>query len=131
MTNPVYERVRHRDYHLCRVCLRGSQPTEVHHIILRSAGGEDVEDNLILLCKDHHMDAHGTRLPGTHIAAWWLQFMLDFGVSGERATERTIQAHPTCRTCEYRRGDWTCAVWDAQDCDPRYGCNAWILRRGR
>jgi hypothetical protein len=127
----VYEQVRERDHHLCRICVRTSPPLEVHHIIFRSQGGSDTLDNLILLCKEHHMDAHGSARPGTQIAAWWLQFMLDFGLSGNRMTERMMRAYPSCRTCEYRRGDWTCRVWDNQDCHPHYGCNAWKLRTGR
>ena len=30
-----------------------------HHIIFRSQGGGDTEENLIALCKTHHDQAHG------------------------------------------------------------------------
>lgn len=33
---------------------------DVHHIRTRGSGGDDVEDNLILLCRNHH------NLAGTH-----------------------------------------------------------------
>lgn len=126
MTNP-YQLVRERDYHACRLCSRVSSQLEVHHIVFRSQGGGEEPENLITLCKDHHLDAHGTRRPGSVIPAWLFQFMLDWHVFGMAAAQRLLIAQPTCRTCEYRRGDWTCAVWDNQECHPRYGCNAWKL----
>ena len=129
VADPIYQQIRERDNFRCRICVRQSLRLEVHHIIFRSAGGGEDSSNLILLCRDHHMAAHGTL--GPHeipLAAWKLQFMLDHDLFGMAATERTIKAKPTCRTCEYRRGDWTCAVWDEQACDPWYGCNAWSLR---
>lgn len=45
----------------CRVCLftyRDAEPLfpplELHHLVPRSLGGDDVEDNLIGLCQGHH-----------------------------------------------------------------------------
>lgn len=40
----------------CRVC--GERATEPHHIVLRSQQGDDVEDNLMPLCLEHHQQFH-------------------------------------------------------------------------
>lgn len=41
----------------CEICL--NPKIEVHHIIFRSQGGPDSEENLISLCRKHHSLAHG------------------------------------------------------------------------
>ena len=48
----------------CRVCLRASANgglrsraphlIEFHHLVARIHGGDDVEDNIVPLCQDHH-----------------------------------------------------------------------------
>lgn len=38
----------------CRFCGTNSR-VELHHLVPRSLGGDDVEDNLIPLCHEHHM----------------------------------------------------------------------------
>lgn len=55
------KRVYRRDGYRCALCddTRGIQ---IHHVILRSHGGADVEQNLITLCWRCHAIAHGTRL---------------------------------------------------------------------
>jgi len=40
----------------CRIC--GRPASDGHHIVLRSKGGDDVEDNIIPLCHQHHMEYH-------------------------------------------------------------------------
>ncbi len=45
-----------RDY--CQLCDRWGC-IQVHHIIYRSQGGGDVDENLIALCIDCHDDGHG------------------------------------------------------------------------
>lgn len=69
-SNEVYERVRERDQHRCQypvfIDKRGdtwrkcgqSFRTEAHHRRIRSQGGEDSEENLILLCPEHHTWCH-------------------------------------------------------------------------
>ena len=51
-----------RDGGCCRIC--GSHTgLQHHHVVFRSAGGDDREDNLILLCwRCHDAYAHGPRL---------------------------------------------------------------------
>jgi 5-methylcytosine-specific restriction endonuclease McrA len=46
----------------CRICaVYGSQhfvqtaPLELHHLVSRAQGGDDVADNLVCLCWDHHV----------------------------------------------------------------------------
>lgn len=41
---------------ICRNCPQ--KATDAHHILLRSQGGDDVEDNLIPLCRQHHFEYH-------------------------------------------------------------------------
>ena len=54
----VRARVHLRDHELCRNCKR--RGTQLHHVIFRSAGGPDCEQNLILLCfRCHQAAAHG------------------------------------------------------------------------
>jgi 5-methylcytosine-specific restriction endonuclease McrA len=47
-----------RDKHVCRAC--GSKHgLDVHHVIMRSLGGEDLPKNLISLCRSCHQAVHG------------------------------------------------------------------------
>ena len=47
-----------RDKYKCQKCRKSNVPLEVHHIIYRSNGGSDNEDNLIALCCDCHKKVH-------------------------------------------------------------------------
>lgn len=40
----------------CRTC--SNTATDGHHLLLRSQGGDDVEDNIIPLCHQCHMEYH-------------------------------------------------------------------------
>ena len=40
----------------CRVC--GKAASDGHHIVLRSQGGDDVEENILPLCHEDHMRYH-------------------------------------------------------------------------
>jgi hypothetical protein len=51
--------VRDRDRHRCRWCGRTDQRTDLHHIRYRRGAVDDVADNLVLLCRDHHDFVHG------------------------------------------------------------------------
>jgi hypothetical protein len=64
-------RVLERDHHRCRFC--GCPEVDAHHIVLRSQGGPDCEDNLIALCRVHHNFVH------TRTKYWRpiLQFVVD------------------------------------------------------
>jgi 5-methylcytosine-specific restriction endonuclease McrA len=46
-----------RDY--CVFCQRTDQPLQIHHIVFKSQGGSDVDDNLICICLPCHNRAHG------------------------------------------------------------------------
>jgi 5-methylcytosine-specific restriction endonuclease McrA len=46
-----------RDRYRCRVCASAEQ-VDVHHIRLRSAGGEDVPSNLAAMCRACHELIH-------------------------------------------------------------------------
>lgn len=51
----IFQLVRQLDKYRCQVWGCGCRDNlEVHHIIPRSQGGEDLEDNLITLCQEHH-----------------------------------------------------------------------------
>ena len=41
----------------CVLC--GKEPTDLHHVKYRSAGGDDSETNCVMLCHDCHELAHG------------------------------------------------------------------------
>lgn len=50
-------RCRERYQQRCWVCSRGYR-TQVHHVIPRSMGGADVEQNMVLLCSTCHDAVH-------------------------------------------------------------------------
>ena len=52
------EAIRNRDNYTCQFCGKKHTRLEVHHIIFRSQGGTDDEDNLITLCKSCHDEIH-------------------------------------------------------------------------
>ena len=56
------EAVLHRDKYTCQICGKKHTRLEVHHIIYRSQGGTDDEDNLITLCEDCHEKIHNGEL---------------------------------------------------------------------
>lgn len=70
MAKEVYASVRERDQHRCQFPIetdaRGdtwkkcgeSFRTEAHHRRIRSQGGDDSDENLILLCQQHHTWVH-------------------------------------------------------------------------
>jgi predicted restriction endonuclease len=51
----VMARVRKRDHYRCQVIdCNDKRYLSVHHIVPREHGGEDNEENLVLLCRKHH-----------------------------------------------------------------------------
>lgn len=52
------EAVLNRDKYTCQICGKKHTKLEVHHIVYRSQGGTDGEDNLITLCEDCHKAIH-------------------------------------------------------------------------
>ena len=54
----LYANVFHRDKYVCQKCFRWTAQPHPHHKILRSQGGEDVEENLLTMCYICHHWAH-------------------------------------------------------------------------
>lgn len=52
------EAVMNRDSYTCQICGAKHTKLEVHHIVYRSKGGTDDEDNLITLCETCHKKVH-------------------------------------------------------------------------
>ena len=52
------EAILHRDGYTCQCCGKKNCRLEVHHIIFRSNGGTDDENNLITLCENCHKGVH-------------------------------------------------------------------------
>ena len=50
--------VLHRDNYTCQCCGKKNCQLQTHHIIFRSQGGTDDEDNMITLCKECHKGVH-------------------------------------------------------------------------
>lgn len=48
-----WDALRREKLAVCRVC-GSSQDIELHHLVARSLGGDDVADNLVPLCHDCH-----------------------------------------------------------------------------
>lgn len=63
--NETRKAVYARDGYRCALCddVRGLQ---IHHIVHRSAGGNDTPCNLITLCWRCHAEAHGTWIAERH-----------------------------------------------------------------
>lgn len=57
-------KVLNRDNYICQYCKgkKKESKLEIHHIIFRSKGGSDDEDNLITLCSKCHYDLHHGKL---------------------------------------------------------------------
>ncbi len=81
-----------RDKRSCRACGRKSDPDAVgllkrghrHHIVYRSAGGEDVSSNLVTLCASCHDEEHVKRtleIEGNadEALAFWRRATMDNG----------------------------------------------------
>lgn len=65
MPAEVYAAVMARDRERCQAPYLGfapevrcSQGLHVHHAVLRSQGGKDVLEDLLVLCPRHHVHAH-------------------------------------------------------------------------
>ena len=58
--SPRRKAVLHRDNYTCQCCGKKKCRLEVHHIIFRSNGGTDNEENLITLCTDCHKGVHAS-----------------------------------------------------------------------
>lgn len=56
------EAILHRDNYTCQICGKKNIRLEVHHIIYRSQGGTDDENNLITLCENCHKDIHDGKI---------------------------------------------------------------------
>lgn len=52
------ESILHRDNYTCQCCGKKNCRLDVHHIIFRSNGGTNDENNLITLCEDCHKKVH-------------------------------------------------------------------------
>ena len=56
------EAIRNRDNYTCQCCGKKNIRLEVHHIIYRSNGGTNDENNLITLCENCHSKVHDGKL---------------------------------------------------------------------
>jgi len=83
---------------VCAIC--GAEAVDRHHIIYRSRGGTDEDENLIDLCRSCHDTVHRLNVPP------WTLFALKGNVL-------------SCMACTFRRGK-VCGLWGF-DTDPEYG----------
>ncbi|QLG61985.1 HNH endonuclease [Halorarum salinum] len=73
LKNSTREAVMDRDTQTC-VCCGEEDELQVHHIIPRSQGGKNSEENLAVLCAECHYYAHGGGQPredGGYAIAYW------------------------------------------------------------
>ena len=56
------EAILNRDNYTCQICGKTHIRLEVHHIVFRSQGGTDDENNLITLCKECHSAIHDGKI---------------------------------------------------------------------
>lgn len=55
------EAILNRDSYTCQICGKKYTRLEVHHVIFRSQGGTNDENNLITLCEDCHAGIHSEK----------------------------------------------------------------------
>ena len=60
------QKVRDRDLGRCRVPMCSRWAVHAHHVVSRSRGGPDTEDNLVALCACHHLRG----IHGGYIRVW-------------------------------------------------------------
>lgn len=51
-----------RDSFTCVLC--NAPASELHHVVPRGRGGNNYPDNLVSVCRPHHMTLHGQRVAG-------------------------------------------------------------------
>ena len=56
------EAILNRDSYTCQICGKKHTRLEVHHIVYRSNGGTNDENNLITLCEDCHSGIHDGKI---------------------------------------------------------------------
>ena len=56
------EAILHRDNYACQICGKKHTRFEVHHIVYRSQGGTNDENNLITLCENCHSGIHDGKI---------------------------------------------------------------------
>ena len=56
------EAILSRDSYTCQICSKKHTKLEVHHIVYRSNGGTNDENNLITLCEDCHNGIHNGKI---------------------------------------------------------------------
>jgi 5-methylcytosine-specific restriction endonuclease McrA len=52
------EYVLSRDKHICQLCEKREGKMEVHHVVWKQEGGQDVPENLVTLCEKCHAKVH-------------------------------------------------------------------------
>ena len=73
ITTAQRKAVSARDRHcVARGCTRPPGFTDIHHLVHREDGGATDVDNLVLLCRRHHVMWHRGRLALTDLHTPWL-----------------------------------------------------------
>jgi len=49
--------IKHLKDNPCNICGKPG-PSDVHHLTTRGAGGNDTLENLLVLCRKHHVEIH-------------------------------------------------------------------------
>jgi hypothetical protein len=57
----------------------GFQPYEPHHIKSKGSGGDDVSENIVRLCFDHHRQAHNAKFDKEYLRELALQRIREEG----------------------------------------------------
>jgi len=55
-----------RDSYTCVLCRRAA--TDLHHVVHRSQGGTNYPNNLVAVCRSHHMVLHGQPVHGIELS---------------------------------------------------------------
>ena len=81
VSEDVFFLVHLRDSGICQRpgCRAGG--TECHHKIFRSQGGKDTLENLVLLCQEHHAEAHEEQEWRKHWENWKPKKYVDYVIN--------------------------------------------------
>lgn len=104
------EKILKRDNYQCQACYDTEHLT-IHHIIYRSQGGGDEDENLITLCETCHGDVHGFDFNRPSIGAFKKYVLHDdaryrmCGDCGNRYKMRLMKwkGYFQCTDCHYQQ----------------------------
>lgn len=67
LTSARAEKIKYAVNQTCEIPRCKNKAHDIHHIRPRKEGGDDIPSNLIVLCANHHRDAHDGKITRTKL----------------------------------------------------------------